>query len=80
MFLSAVALEVLSGILFFNTIGLVKTESDFIVTLVETDLGRWMLVVPVVSADAYSFLAFPDLICHFEGTEIGIFWLHCATR
>ena len=40
MFLSAVALEVLSGILFFNTIGLVKTESDFIVTLVETDLGR----------------------------------------
>ena len=38
-------------------IGLVKTESGF-----ETDLGRWRLVVAVISVDAYPFLAFvrPD--------------------
>ena len=30
------------------TIGLVKTESDFIVRSVETGLGRWSLVVAVV--------------------------------
>ena len=38
-------------------IGLVKTESDFIVRLVETTLGRWTLVVAVISVDAYPFLA-----------------------
>ena len=38
-------------------IGLVKTESDFIVRLVEISLGRWTLVLAVISADAYPFLA-----------------------
>ena len=58
--------------------GLVKTESDVIVRSVETGLGRWTLVVAVISADAYSFLAFSDLTCHLEDTGIGVFWLHCA--
>ena len=56
--------------------GLVKIKSNFIVRSVETDLGRWTLVVAVISADAYSFLAFSDLTCHFEDTVIGVFWLH----
>ena len=60
-------------------IGLVKTESGFIVRSVETGLGRWKQVVAVISVDAYPFLAFSDLTCHLEDTEIGIFWLHCAT-
>ena len=34
-------------------------------------------MVAVISVDAYPFLAFPDLTCHLEDTEIGIFWLHC---
>ena len=38
-----------------------------------------MLVVAVISVDAYPFLAFSDLICHLEDTGIGVFWLHCAT-
>ena len=59
-------------------IGLVKTESDFIVRSVETGLGRWTLVVAVISVDAYPFLAFSDLICHLEDTGIGVFWLHFA--
>ena len=58
--------------------GLVKTKSDFIVRSVETGLGRWTLVVAVISADAYPFLAFSDLTCHLEDTGIGVFWLHCA--
>ena len=62
----------------FST-GLVKTKSDFIIRSVETDLGRWMLVVAVISIDIYPFLAFSDLTCHFEYTRIGVFWLHCAT-
>ena len=37
---------------------LVKAESDFIVTSVETALGRWTLVVAVISADAYPFFGF----------------------
>ena len=37
-------------------IWLVKTESDFIVKSVETDLGRWMLVVAVISFDVSYFL------------------------
>ena len=53
-------------------IGLVKTESDFVIRLVETDLGRWMLVVVVISVDAYPFLAFPDLTCHLEDTRISL--------
>ena len=57
-------------------IGLVKTESDF-VRSVETGLGRRTLVVAVISADAYLFLAF-NLTCHLEDTGIGFFWLHFA--
>ena len=60
------------------SIGLVKTESGFIVRLVESGLERWMLVVAVISVDAYPLLAFPDLTCHLD-TEIDAFWLHCAT-
>ena len=56
-------------------IGLAKTESGFIVRSVETGLGR-MLVVAVISANAYPFLAFPDLTCHLEDTRISVFWLH----
>ena len=56
--------------------GLVKTKSDFIVRSVETGLGRSILVVPVISVDAYPFLAFSDLTCHLEDTGIGVFWLH----
>ena len=59
-------------------IGLVKTKSDFIVGSVETGLGKWTLVVAVISVDAYPFLAFSDLTCHLEDTGIGVFWLHCA--
>ena len=59
-------------------IGLVKTESDFIVRSVETGLGRWTLLASVISVDAYPFLAFSNLICHLEDTGVGVFWLHCA--
>ena len=34
---------------------LVKTESDFIVRSVETGLGKWTLIVAVISVDAYNF-------------------------
>ena len=47
-------------------IGLVKTESGYIVRSVETGLGRQTLVVAVTSVGAYPFLAFPDLTCHLE--------------
>ena len=59
-------------------IGLVKTESGFIVRSVETGLGRWTLVVAVISVDAYPFLVFSDLTCCLEDTGIGVLWLHCA--
>ena len=59
-------------------IWLVKTKSNFIVGSVEASLGKWMLVVTVISVDAYPFLAFSDLTCHLEDTGIGVFWLHCA--
>ena len=59
-------------------IGLVKTESGFIVRSVETDLGRWMLVIAVIGVYAYSFLVFADLTCHLEDAIISVFWLHCA--
>ena len=62
-----------------GSIGLVKTGSGFIVRTVETGLGRWMLVVAVISVDPYTFLAFSDLTYHLEDTGIGVFWLHCAT-
>ena len=58
-------------------IGLIKTESDF-VRSIETGLGRWMVVVAVVSVDANPFLVSSDLTCHLEDTSIGVFWLHCA--
>ena len=38
-----------------------------------------MLVVAVISVDAYSLLAFLDLACHHEDTGICIFWLHVST-
>ena len=60
-------------------IGLVKTKSDFIVRSVTTGLERWMLVVAVISVDAYPFLAFLAKTCHLEDTGINVFWLHCAT-
>ena len=47
-------------------IGLVKTESDFIVRSVETGLVRWTLLVVVISVDAYPFSAFSDVTCHLE--------------
>ena len=53
-------------------VGFVKTESDFIVRSVETGLGRWTLVVAVISVDAYPFLAFSDLTCHLENTGVGV--------
>ena len=37
-----------------------------------------MLVLAVISIDAYRFLAFSDLTCHLGDTGIGVFWLHCA--
>ena len=59
-------------------IGLVKNEFDFIVRSVETGLGRWMLVVAVISVDAYPSFALSDLTCHLDDTGIGAFWLHHA--
>ena len=53
-------------------IGLVKTKSDFIVRSVETGLGRWMLMVAVISVDAYHFWTFSDLTCHLEDIGIGL--------
>ena len=58
---------------------LVETKSDFFVRSLETDLGRWALVVAVISVNAYLLLSFSDLTCHLEDTEIGVFCLHCAT-
>ena len=37
-------------------------------------------MLAVFSADAYPFLAFWDLTCHFEDAGIGIFCLHCAAE
>ena len=45
---------------------------------VETGLGRLMLVMAVISVDAYPFLALSYLTCHLEDTVKGIFWLHCC--
>ena len=60
-------------------IGLVKTESNFILKSVETGLGRRTLVVAVISVVAYPFLAFSELTCHLEDKGIEVFWLHCTT-
>ena len=54
---------------------LVKTEFGFIVRSVETGLGRWTVVVAMVSVDAYAFLVFSNL----EDMGIDVFWLHCAS-
>ena len=59
-------------------VGLVKTESGFIVRSVETGSGRRTLVVAVISVDAYAFLLFSDLTSNLEDTGIGVFWLHCV--
>ena len=59
-------------------IGLVKTESGFILRSVETGLGRWTLVVAMFSVDTYPFLAFSGLTCHLEDMGIGVFGLYCA--
>ena len=32
----------------------------------------------VINVDAYPFLVFSDLTCHFDDTELDVFWLHCA--
>ena len=60
-------------------IGLVKSGFDFTVRSVGTGLGRWTLVVAVISVDAYLYLAFSDLTCYLKDIGIGVFWLHCAT-
>ena len=36
-------------------------------------------MVAVISVDAYPFLAFSNLNCHFENTAIGVFLSHCAS-
>ena len=35
-------------------------------------------MAPMISADAFPFLAFIDLTCHLEDKGIGVSWLHCA--
>ena len=60
----------------FFPIGLVKSESDFIGRSVEIDSGRWMLVVAVISVDAYRFFVLSDLTCHLEDTGIGVSYSH----
>ena len=37
-----------------------------------------MLVVAVISVDAYPILAVSDLTYHLEDTGIGVYWLHCT--
>ena len=46
-------------------IGLVNSE---IKSIGKAGLGRWMLVVAVISVDAHFFVAFSDLTYHFEDT------------
>ena len=53
-------------------IGLVKTESVFIVISIETGLERWMLVVTGID-DYYPFLAFSDLTYHLEDDNTRMF-------
>ena len=38
-----------------------------------------VVVLAVINVNAFPFLAFLDLTCHLEDTEIGIFWLLSAT-
>ena len=37
-----------------------------------------MLVLAVISVDAYPFLAFSELTYHLDDGGIGVFWLYCA--
>ena len=37
-----------------------------------------ILLLAVISVDAYPFLAFSDLTSHLEDTGIEVFLLHCA--
>ena len=37
-----------------------------------------MLVLAVISVDAYPFLAFSELTYHLDDRGIGVFWLYCA--
>ena len=62
----------------FFPIDLVKIECGLIIRSFETDLGRSVLLVALISVDAYPFLAFSDLTCHLEDTGIRVFWLHTA--
>ena len=55
-------------------IGLVESKSDFVLTSVETGLGKWTLLVPVISVDPYPFLTFSDLTYHHEETGTAVFW------
>ena len=36
-------------------------------------------MLALISVDAYAFLAFLDLTCHFEDTGLDVFLLHFAT-
>ena len=76
----SVRIKILYGVdVLFHWPELHPTESDFIVRSVETGIGRWMLVVAVISVDVHLFLAFTDLIYCLEDAGIVVFWLHCAT-
>ena len=46
---------------------------------VETDLGRWGLVLVKTDVHVYSFLVFSDLNLHIEEIKVGVLWQHCAT-
>ena len=50
----------------------VKTEYE------SSDQLRLMPVAPLIKVYGFPFLAFSDLNCHLENTEIGVFWLHFA--
>ena len=36
-------------------------------------------MLAVISVYDYPFLDFSEVTCHLKDTEIGVFWLHCAT-
>ena len=70
---SGVTIKMPVGVDVLFPIGLVKTESDFILRSVKTGLKRWVLVVAAISVNAYPFLALSDLTCHLEYRGIGVF-------
>ena len=61
------------------SIWLVKTESDFIVRSFKTGLGRWTLVVAVISVWCLSFFSFlrPDLSPWGYGNRCFLVALYC---